>query len=276
MRISRFVATAAALLTAGSALATGSLSGVASAHGNTGNRLPAHVFAPYFQSYQDGVSPAALSKASGAKYLTMAFLETAGGGSCTPLWNNEPTEPVAWSTYGPDIAKIRARGGDVVPSFGGFSADDEARELADSCTSVDKIAAAYEKRRHDVQRDASRHGRRGQLTEQPARHRSPQQGHRQGRGVGGRTSPHRAVRLHRADRLERHRERRRAHPAQRGAEPRAHRRRQHHDVRLLRQRIARDGSGHEDRGHRAWSRSCTRCTRRGRPASCGRRSASPR
>ena len=144
MRISRLVATAAALLTASTAFATGSLSGVASAHGNTGNTLPAHVFAPYFQSYQDGVSPAALSKASGAKYLTMAFLETAGGGSCTPLWNNESTEPVAWSTYGPDIAKIRARGGDVVPSFGGFSADDEARELADSCTSVDKIAAAYE------------------------------------------------------------------------------------------------------------------------------------
>jgi chitinase len=144
MRISRFVATAAALLTACGALATGSPAGVASAHETTGTIVPAHVFAPYFQSYQDGVSPAALSKASGAKYLTMAFLETAGGGSCTPLWNNEPTEPVAWSTYGPDIAKIRARGGDVVPSFGGYSADDEGRELADSCTSVDKIAAAFE------------------------------------------------------------------------------------------------------------------------------------
>jgi len=145
MRISRLVAIAAALLTAGSALASGSLSGVAFAHGNTGKPMPAHVFAPYFQSYQDGVSPAALAKASGANYLTMAFLETAGSGSCTPLWNNESTEQVVWSTYGPDIAKIRARGGDVVPSFGGFSADDEGRELADSCTSVDKIAAAYEK-----------------------------------------------------------------------------------------------------------------------------------
>lgn len=143
LTISKLVATAATALIASSALATGSLSGVASA--STGTRLPAHVFAPYFQSYQDGVSPAALSKASGAKYLTMAFLETPGGGSCIPSWNNDPTEPVAWSTYGPDIAKIRAHGGDVVPSFGGYSADDEGRELADSCTSVDKIATAYEK-----------------------------------------------------------------------------------------------------------------------------------
>jgi len=142
MRFSRLVATVATLLTAGSALATGSLSGVAAA--STG-RLPAQIFAPYFQSYQDGVRPAALAKAAGATYLTMAFLETAGSGSCTPLWNNDAAEPVAWSTYGSDIAKIRARGGDVVPSFGGYSADDEGRELADSCTSVDKIAAGYEK-----------------------------------------------------------------------------------------------------------------------------------
>jgi hypothetical protein len=103
------------------------------------------VFAPYFQSYQAGVSPAALAKASGAKYLTMAFVETPGSGSCDPLWNNDPAQPIATSTYGSDIAANRAHGGDVVPSFGGYSADNEGRELADSCTSVTKIAAAYEK-----------------------------------------------------------------------------------------------------------------------------------
>jgi chitinase len=151
MRFMRSVAGAAgaaALMTATTALGVGGLpgmAGVASAHESAGTGLPSHVFAPYFQSYQNGVSPAALAKASGARYLTMAFLETPGGGSCTPSWNNDPAAPVAWSTYGPDIAKIRALGGDVVPSFGGFSADDEGRELADSCTSVAKIAAAYEK-----------------------------------------------------------------------------------------------------------------------------------
>jgi len=107
-------------------------------------RLPHHVFAPYFQSYTDA-SPAQQSKASGAAYLTMAFLQTAQVGSCDILWNGDPATPVAASTYGADIAKIRARGGDVIPSFGGYSADNTGTEIADSCTDVGKIAAAYKK-----------------------------------------------------------------------------------------------------------------------------------
>jgi chitinase len=133
------VAATAAILITGGALATNAYAG-----DDHGSALPAHVFSPYFQAYT-GDSPAALSKASGSRYLTMAFLQTAQTGSCDILWDGDPTTPVAHSTFGADIAKIRARGGDVVPSFGGFSADDTATEIADSCTSVDKIAAAYEK-----------------------------------------------------------------------------------------------------------------------------------
>jgi hypothetical protein len=106
--------------------------------------LPGHVFAPYFQSYTDA-DPAQVSQASGARYLTMAFLQTATTGSCDILWNGDPTTPVAHSTYGPQIARIRAHGGDVVPSFGGYGADSTATEIADSCTDVNRIAAAYEK-----------------------------------------------------------------------------------------------------------------------------------
>jgi hypothetical protein len=106
--------------------------------------LPEHVFAPYFQSYTDA-DPAQVSQDSGARYLTMAFLQTAATGSCDVLWNGDPATPVARSTYGPQIARIRARGGDVVPSFGGYGADSTATEIADSCTDVDRIAAAYEK-----------------------------------------------------------------------------------------------------------------------------------
>jgi Glycosyl hydrolases family 18 len=109
-----------------------------------GHRLPAHIFAPYFQAYTDA-NPATVSRDSGAKYLTMAFLQTAETGSCTILWNGDTTKPVAHSTFGPQIAQIRAHGGDVIPSFGGFSADDTATEIADSCPSVTKIADAYEK-----------------------------------------------------------------------------------------------------------------------------------
>ncbi|MEU9481471.1 carbohydrate binding domain-containing protein [Streptomyces sp. NPDC048191] len=106
--------------------------------------LPTHVFAPYFEAY-NGDSPAALSQASGAKYLTMAFLQADKKGSCTPYWNGDTSTPVASSVFGADFTTMRSRGGDVIPSLGGYGADNAGTEIADSCTSVDSIAAAYEK-----------------------------------------------------------------------------------------------------------------------------------
>ena len=116
----------------------------ANAGGKHQPTLPDHVFAPYFQSY-NGTDPAAVSRASGARYLTMAFLQTRATGSCDILWNGDPATPVAPAQYGAQIARIRAAGGDVVPSFGGYAADSTATEIADSCTDVGKIAAAYRK-----------------------------------------------------------------------------------------------------------------------------------
>jgi chitinase len=43
-----------------------------------------------------------------------------------------------------DIAALRALGGDVVPSFGGWSADQGGTEIGDSCNDSNAIAAAYE------------------------------------------------------------------------------------------------------------------------------------
>jgi chitinase len=110
---------------------------------DAGSRLPAHLFTPYFEAYTTD-SPWQLSHESGARYLTLAFLQTPAPGSCTITWKGDPATPVAWSTYGADIARIRAAGGDVIPSFGGYSADHDGTEIADSCTSVPAIAAAYE------------------------------------------------------------------------------------------------------------------------------------
>ncbi|NEB06909.1 chitinase, partial [Streptomyces sp. SID13726] len=64
---------------------------------------------------------------------------------CTPYWNGDTGQPVSASVFGADFAAIRSRGGDVIPSFGGYAADNGGTEIADSCTSVDAIAAAYEK-----------------------------------------------------------------------------------------------------------------------------------
>ncbi|MCX5386920.1 carbohydrate binding domain-containing protein [Streptomyces sp. NBC_00083] len=106
--------------------------------------LPAHIFAPYFEAYSSD-SPADLAQKSGAKYLTMAFVQAEAKGSCTPYWNGSTDQPISSSVFGADITTIRSRGGDVIPSFGGYAADNGGTEIADSCTSVDSIAAAYEK-----------------------------------------------------------------------------------------------------------------------------------
>ena len=106
------------------------------------------MYAPYFESWDsaDG-SLAQLSAASGARYLTLAFLQTDQPGSCDAYWNGSTATPIsatAAGSFGADIAAVQAKGGNVIPSFGGYTADTTGTELADSCTSVDAIAKVYE------------------------------------------------------------------------------------------------------------------------------------
>jgi hypothetical protein len=107
--------------------------------------LPHQVFAPYFETYNNTSGGlAALSAASGAKFLSLAFLQTAVAGSCTASWNGDTSMPIGPASFGADIAAIQAAGGNVVPSFGGYTADTTGTEIADSCTSVHAIARVFE------------------------------------------------------------------------------------------------------------------------------------
>jgi hypothetical protein len=106
--------------------------------------LPYRVFAPYFETYDTTAGPAALSRESGARVLSLAFLETAQSGSCTAYWNGDTSEAIAYSSFGSDISAIQAAGGNVIPSFGGYTADTTNTDIADSCTSVPAIAQVYE------------------------------------------------------------------------------------------------------------------------------------
>src|ERR1700684_1041890 len=106
--------------------------------------LPAHVFAPYYEAYATG-NPLDQSRQSGDKYLSFAFLQTPAAGSCTAYWNGSTTQPVGPKTFGYDIAQIQAAGGNVIPSYGGYTADSTGTDIADSCTNVARIAKAYEK-----------------------------------------------------------------------------------------------------------------------------------
>lgn len=106
--------------------------------------LPAHVYAPYYETYlaPGTASISATAAASGARYFTLAFLQATGKGSCSLDWNGNAAQPLTY--YQSDIAALRAAGGDVIPSFGGYSADHGGTEIADSCKNVLKIAADYE------------------------------------------------------------------------------------------------------------------------------------
>src|SRR5215813_1906475 len=106
--------------------------------------LPAHVYAPYYETYlaPNTASISATAQASGARYFTLAFLQSTGKNSCALDWNGNSAQPLSY--YASDIAALRAAGGDVIPSFGGFSADQGGTEIADSCKDVSQIAADYE------------------------------------------------------------------------------------------------------------------------------------
>jgi hypothetical protein len=127
-------------------VALGAGPAMAAAHDAPGGRhlIPRHVYAPYFETWTSGNIPAVARK-SGARYLTLAFLQTPKKGSCTVAWNGVPRQVVKpGGRYVHQVRELRAMGGDVVPSFGGYSADHAGTEIADSCTSVPKIAKAYE------------------------------------------------------------------------------------------------------------------------------------
>ncbi|HEU5418669.1 MAG TPA: chitinase [Streptosporangiaceae bacterium] len=104
--------------------------------------LPRFIYAPYFETWHTESLPSVAQK-SGARYLTLAFLQTTKKGSCTLAWNGKQLVQPG-GRYSTQIAELRHAGGDVIPSFGGFGADHDDTEIADSCTSVAKIASAYE------------------------------------------------------------------------------------------------------------------------------------
>jgi hypothetical protein len=106
--------------------------------------IPRHVYAPYFETWTKDSIPA-IARKSGAHYLTLAFLQAPKKGSCQIAWDGNPRQVVKpGGRYVHQVRELRAMGGDVVPSFGGFSADQGGTEIADSCPSVPKIAKAYE------------------------------------------------------------------------------------------------------------------------------------
>ncbi|MFC1409547.1 cellulose binding domain-containing protein [Streptacidiphilus sp. N1-12] len=95
-------------------------------------------FSPYVDtSLYPAFDTLAAAKAGGAKSYNLAFV--LAGGSCTPAWGG--VSPIDSTGVPGQIAQLRAAGGDVRVSFGGAN----GTELAESCSSVSSLAAAYQK-----------------------------------------------------------------------------------------------------------------------------------
>ncbi len=129
-------------LTLAMTAAAASPAGAAASRGH--GEGPRPVYAPYFETWTKDTLPA-VAQASGARTLTLAFLQTPQRGSCSLTWNGTRKQPVKpGGRYTAQIRTLRAMGGSAIPSFGGYSADQGGTEIADSCRSVPKIARAYE------------------------------------------------------------------------------------------------------------------------------------
>ena len=94
--------------------------------------------APYlYLGWGNPQKPTDVMKAAGNKWFTLAFVLSDGG--CNPKWDGDRA-----LTGGSDqsaIKSIRAAGGDVIPSFGGWSGN----KLGEKCSSASALAAAYQK-----------------------------------------------------------------------------------------------------------------------------------
>ncbi|GAA1894341.1 cellulose binding domain-containing protein [Actinomadura bangladeshensis] len=93
--------------------------------------------APYlYMGWGEPPNPATVMSASGIKWFTMAFILSGGG--CSPAWDGN--RPLKGGADEQAINQIRAAGGDVLPSIGGWSGN----KLGPNCSSADALAGAYQ------------------------------------------------------------------------------------------------------------------------------------
>ena len=93
--------------------------------------------APYlYQGWGNPPAPSTVMSATGVKWFTMAFINSGGG--CTPAWDG--VRPLTGGVDAQAIAQIRAAGGDIIASFGGWSGN----KLGPNCATPEALASAYQ------------------------------------------------------------------------------------------------------------------------------------
>jgi hypothetical protein len=93
--------------------------------------------APYlYMGWGNPPNPVSVMQQTGVKWFTMAFVLSSGG--CTPAWDGQRS--LTGSVDATAIADIRAAGGEVVPSFGGW----QGNKLGPNCSTPEALAGAYQ------------------------------------------------------------------------------------------------------------------------------------
>ncbi|MEV0274633.1 carbohydrate binding domain-containing protein [Hamadaea sp. NPDC050747] len=90
----------------------------------------------YYNGWGNPPSITTVMSATGIKQFTMAFMLSGGG--CTPAWDS--SRPLTGGVDQQTINAVRAAGGDVEISFGGWSGN----KLGPNCSSATALAAAYQ------------------------------------------------------------------------------------------------------------------------------------
>ncbi|GHJ48632.1 chitinase [Catellatospora sp. TT07R-123] len=90
----------------------------------------------YYVGWGNPPSVSTVMSATGIKWFTMAFVLSGGG--CTPAWDG--SRPLTGGADQSTINAIKAAGGDIVPSFGGYSGN----KLGPNCSTAAALAGAYQ------------------------------------------------------------------------------------------------------------------------------------
>jgi hypothetical protein len=104
--------------------------------GGTNPPPSAFAAAPYLYQWGDPPNPQTVQSATGIRWFTLAFVLSSGG--CTPAWDG--SRPLTGGVDQTVINQIRAGGGDVIPSFGGWSGN----KLGPNCSTPQALAGAYQ------------------------------------------------------------------------------------------------------------------------------------
>ncbi len=118
----------------GESAASGSATGTTTGCTSGGGKLPG---APYlYEGWGNPPNPATVMNATGVRQFTMAFMLSGGG--CTPAWDG--SRPLSGSADASAISQIKAAGGNVQISFGGW----QGNKLGPNCSSSSAFASAVQ------------------------------------------------------------------------------------------------------------------------------------